>query len=119
MAYERTKISPEWKEQVLNKRSHLAAQIPKEWRVSEAVAAKVSPKSSISAFDLLKESSLLTPREMEITEKYDATALLDQLRSKTITSVEVTTAFCKRAAIAHQLVCKQLERPAHHTSSLF
>jgi amidase len=39
-----------------------------------------------------------------ITESYDARRLLRQLATGQLTSVEVTEAFSKRAAIAQQLV---------------
>jgi len=42
--------------------------------------------------------------ELEITEIDDVSALLDKLAKGEWSSVEVTTAFYKRAIIAHQLV---------------
>jgi amidase len=65
---------------------------------------KIHPEANLSAFDLLRESNLLTSREIEITESWDATALLGLLASAKISSLEVTAAFCKRATIAQQLV---------------
>ncbi|KAH7370518.1 putative general amidase [Rhexocercosporidium sp. MPI-PUGE-AT-0058] len=47
---------------------------------------------------------LLTTEEIDITEKYTAVTLLEHLASGKFTSVAVTTAFCKRAAIAQQVV---------------
>lgn len=47
---------------------------------------------------------LLSPREVEITETTDVGILLEKLASAEWSSVEVTTAFYKRAIIAHQLV---------------
>ncbi|EPY50597.1 acetamidase [Schizosaccharomyces cryophilus OY26] len=47
---------------------------------------------------------LLSPRELELTEKYDATALADLIKERKTTSVELVTAFCKRAAVAQQLL---------------
>jgi amidase len=46
----------------------------------------------------------LTSWELDITEQYDATALLGQLSTGAITAVNLLTAFQKRAAIAQQLV---------------
>lgn len=48
---------------------------------------------------------LLSARELEITESHDAYSLAEAIANKTYSAVEVTIAFCKRAAIAHQLVC--------------
>ena len=47
---------------------------------------------------------LLDETEAEITSDYDATSLLQELKTGTWSVEKVTTAFCKRAAIAHQLV---------------
>lgn len=49
-------------------------------------------------------SGILNETECEITSKYDATALLEKLKAGVWTVEEVTVAFCKRAAVAHQLV---------------
>ena len=106
MAFEATKVSSKWKDLVDRKRANRESNIPAEWRVPDAIAAKVSPTARLSAFDLLAESAILTPREIEITEHYDATQLLELMASKRISSTEVTSAFCKRAAVAHQLVCR-------------
>lgn len=53
---------------------------------------------------IFRSCGILTARELEITEAEDAIAILDQIHSKTWSAVEVTVAFCKRAAIAQQLV---------------
>lgn len=52
-----------------------------------------------------RSSGLLTAEELDITEKYDATALAAAIRERNLTSVAVTMAFAKRAIIAHQLTC--------------
>lgn len=46
---------------------------------------------------------ILTPAEITITESPDATFILRKLESREWTALAVTTAFCKRAAIATQL----------------
>lgn len=47
---------------------------------------------------------LLTEREFELTENYDAIALVDMMKSKKVSSEEVTRAFLRRAAIAQESV---------------
>jgi amidase len=49
-------------------------------------------------------STLLSAREIELTSTQDATALLEQIHARKGSAEEVTSAFCKRAAITHQLV---------------
>lgn len=46
---------------------------------------------------------ILTKDELDITENYDAHGLLEKLAQGTFSSVQVTTAFAKRAAIAQQV----------------
>lgn len=48
-------------------------------------------------------SGLLSARELEITDTLDFETLLSNLANGIWSSVEVTTAFYKRAIIAHQL----------------
>lgn len=46
-------------------------------------------------------NAILTPKELEITEKYTTTELLAKLRSRELSAEEVTRAFLRRAAVAH------------------
>lgn len=94
------------------KRGDCLSRIPVEWRLSESVTSRAHRNASISAFDLFEETNVLTVKERDITEKHDATSLLEMIASGQISSLEVTTAFCKRAAIAHQLVCRLTQHPA-------
>ena len=50
-----------------------------------------------------RECGLLNSTELQITEGYTIKTLLQALSSRKVSSVDVTTAFCKRAAIAQQL----------------
>jgi len=63
--------------------------------------------------DVPRECGLLTPREMEITETVDVELMLRKLSSAEWSSVEVTTAFYKRAIIAQQLVCVLFDFVSH------
>jgi amidase len=53
---------------------------------------------------IFKECGLLTDRELEITDIEDATALLQKIHCREWSAVDVAIAYCKRAAIAQQLV---------------
>lgn len=90
-----------WKSRAEEKKQRLEASIPAEWRIE-------SPPSDVSTFSYPKESKLLTAEELSITES-SATDLVKQMAAGELTSVAVTTAFCKRAALAHQLVRIALE----------
>ncbi|KIW72563.1 hypothetical protein PV04_00745 [Phialophora macrospora] len=81
------------------KRAQQAASIPPEWRLKE-----IPPVTDvIDALDFIRKSDLLSPKELEITETTDANVLLESIASRKLSSVDVVTAFSKRAALAHQL----------------
>ncbi|ETS85588.1 hypothetical protein PFICI_03613 [Pestalotiopsis fici W106-1] len=86
------------------KRRHLgefAAKVPKELILPRDVIE--NPPKDVTGIPA--SCGLLTPEEVEITEKYDATALAEAIAARKLTSVAVVTAFAKRAIIAHQLTC--------------
>ena len=56
-----------------------------------------------NSIEVPEKSGILSERELEITN-LTAIKLLPLIHNGTYTSVEVTAAFCKRAAIAHQTV---------------
>lgn len=106
-------VDQEWQARIDEKRVQREASIPSQWKIPKRVAGKVSPHASVSAFDLLEETDILSKEEREITELHDATSLLELLAAGKVSSLVVTTAFCKRAAIAQQLVfdpCLHLPR---------
>ncbi|KAH7071582.1 acetamidase [Paraphoma chrysanthemicola] len=80
------------------KKDEQYARIPHAWRLSNL------PSSQVTDYrDIPRTCGLLTQVELDITEKYDATALAEAIRSRRLKCVDVAQAFCKRAAIAHQL----------------
>lgn len=88
-----------WQEIVADKRKRQQDTIPKEWIVTSLPAEDVL---DVTNFPL--ECGLLTEKEIEITELTDIAALLKKLAEGEWTSVEVTTAYSKRAIVAHQVV---------------
>lgn len=89
-------INMNWQSAAAKKKSSLEATIPLEWRI------KSFPPSD-SAMSFPRQSGILTEEELNITES-SATQLVRDIAAGKLTSVAVTTAFCKRAALAHQLV---------------
>jgi amidase len=71
--------------------------IPAKWKLSS------STQVPSNVMEIPKTCGILTPKQIEITEK-TATELLVKLANGYLSSVEVTEAFLARAAIAHQLV---------------
>ncbi|KAF9554987.1 amidase, partial [Agrocybe pediades] len=83
---------------VKEKKIRQAAAIPKEW-----ILTNLPPRDVLSVIDFPEKSGLLSEKEIEIT-KTEVGTLLQNLASGAWSAVEVTTAFSKRAIIAHQLV---------------
>ncbi|KAL8770995.1 MAG: hypothetical protein Q9209_003414 [Squamulea sp. 1 TL-2023] len=76
------------------------SRIPQEW----LIPASQLPSNGVSDVMAIPGScGILSNREIKITEGYDARSLAAAIREKDYSAVEVTTAFCKRAAIANQL----------------
>lgn len=85
------------------KREQQQSKIPREWLLPERFRPTSSTRSVIG---VIEACGVLTDTERHITGDYDATGLLEELRWRRLKSVDVTRAFCKRAALAHQLVPK-------------
>lgn len=66
---------------------------------------------------------MLSEKEIDITTGKDAVDIVEGIKAGTWSAEEVTTAFCKRAAVAHQLVsfdsAAQWERANNMTDELF
>ena len=90
-----------WEEIAADKKARITASIPPQWRISSI------PKTS-NVMDYPKTSGILSTEELAITES-SATDLVTELATGKLTSVAVTTAFLKRAALAHQLLNCALE----------
>jgi len=97
--------SEDWKTISQRKRDSNASKIPADWKLSKEILEKYDPESHQSVLDVPRTCGVLSEKEVEITEKYDGMALLEKLARGELSSVEVVTAFCKRAAVAQQLVC--------------
>lgn len=92
----------DWKQLALSKRVATFNKIPKSWLLPLEQVSQYTETNPTSVLNIPRESGILTPKELEITELYDATDLVVLMTKGELTSVEVVTAFCKRAAIAHQ-----------------
>lgn len=89
-----------WEEQVHRKRSQLRSKIPKEWLIEDDVLKRLKgdKKGLNSNLDTLcstSENNITTSTILELREK---------LSKQEITCLEITKAFCHRAALAHQVV---------------
>ena len=92
--------SDSWKEHAKSRKLQQENEIPEGWRIqTHPLSAK-----NLNVLDVPKNCGLLTPREIFITETDDIEFTLRKLGSGEWSSFEVTTAYYKRAIIAHQLV---------------
>ncbi|KAI6891386.1 general amidase-like protein, partial [Hortaea werneckii] len=89
-----------WRDIAARKQRERADRIPSQWKLS---SAHIPAESRTNVLSVPRECGLLSEQELNITENYDASALVSALSSGKLKAVDVTTAFCKRAAIAHQL----------------
>lgn len=90
---------PHWKPHVQQKRLEQHTLIPAEWRLPESMLANPPP----SSVDTIRASGLLSPDELAWTETTDIRELVSLISSRRVSSEQLTTAFCKRAAVAQQL----------------
>ncbi|CAL5868128.1 uncharacterized protein PFLUO_LOCUS2352 [Penicillium psychrofluorescens] len=99
----------DWRQKVANKRETCCEAIPKEWRLSDELKSTFQyplseNKNDFVGNETIRKSGILTEQELTITEDYTVSQLLAALSQGTLSALEVTLAFSKRAAIAQQLV---------------
>ncbi|KAK5124235.1 hypothetical protein LTR85_001938 [Meristemomyces frigidus] len=92
-----------WQSRTQRYREAAAAKIPEAWRLDKQFTEDVGPTSQRSVLDVPSKCGILTDEELDITENFDIVALLERLAQGAVSSEAVTTAFCKRAAIAQQV----------------
>ncbi|CAL5866789.1 uncharacterized protein PFLUO_LOCUS999 [Penicillium psychrofluorescens] len=97
------------------KQAQLSASIPAEWRLPAHLipAGMLSPAESITdgpkkyeranVMEIPRTCGLLSSQELNITENYDVRGLVAEMAEGRLKAEEAVQAFCKRAAIAHQL----------------
>ena len=84
-----------WEEVSRSKQAARDALIPKAWRIP--------PTDALNVMDVPRTCGVLSAKDLEMTE-LNAVQLVEQMVAGKLTSYEVTLAFCKRAAVAQQLV---------------
>lgn len=87
-----------WSDIASSAQNSLLDSIPGKWRLPQPPDTSLTDVRSVP-----RTCGLLTPKQLEITEQ-TASELVAQLREGKLSSVDVTEAFCARAAIAHQCV---------------
>lgn len=90
----------DWTDLAAKAQTKLINSIPRDWRIP---SSKLPPDAQLDVTTFPKQCGLLSDEELRITESY-ATEIVGNLAAGEWTAVEVTLAFCKRAAVAHQVV---------------
>lgn len=88
----------DWKSLAKQKRESILASIPQKWRLDKIPT--IEEQKDVTEY--IKQ--FLDQKELEITET-DAAGIAGKVAAGTWSAVDVTSAFCHRAALAHQLVC--------------
>lgn len=88
-----------WLTQGEAKRQSILNAIPTKWRLADPVPPATELRDVTGSYI----QQYLSDREIEITES-DAVDIVAQTTTGRWSAVEVTEAFCHRAALAHQLV---------------
>jgi len=96
--------SPPWQQRASLKRASAFAKIPAAWRLPAKYTTLNSPTSTKSVLHVPRECGILSQLDLEITENYDAVGLSAEIGNGRYSALMVAEAFCKRAAIADQLV---------------
>ncbi|KAH7015942.1 amidase [Ilyonectria destructans] len=91
---------PIWKSIVAQKQAERLSKIPTEWIIPEGILP--SPKDQFVQ-DFPQKSGFFTERELQLTEA-TASEVVAMIASREWTATEVTTAVCKRTAVAQQLM---------------
>lgn len=89
-------MSTDWKAIATKKRESILAAIPKDWRIDVPSIEDVKDVTGPYI------EQYLSAKEIEITNT-DAVGIVQNAKVGTWSAVEITKAFCHRAALAHQL----------------
>lgn len=90
----------EWQKLAAKKRQSILDRIPKKWLLTEAQIEEAKQQRDLTGSYIEK---FLDPVQVKIT-KLDGALLHEALAEGRLTATEVTIAFCRAAAVAHQIV---------------
>ena len=91
---------PQWQAIASQKQAERLSKIPAAWTIPNAI---LPPAETTFVQDFPRLSGFFTDRELTLTEA-TASEVVAKIASGEWTATEVTTAICKRAAVAQQLI---------------
>lgn len=93
-------IMAPWQDKAAAKRASILASIPEEWRLSQSDLARAQEQRDLTG-PFIRQ--FLNDEEVAITA-LDSVPLVGAIKSRKFSAVQVARAFCKTAAVAHQIV---------------
>ncbi|KAF4618352.1 hypothetical protein G7Y89_g14950 [Cudoniella acicularis] len=91
-----------WIEIARLKNEEQSQRIPSEWKINTATF-NFQTHDDLTQKAIWDKISILSSRDREITDENDAVDIVEKIKAGEYSVTEVTEAFCKRAAVAHQL----------------
>ncbi|KID87241.1 general amidase [Metarhizium guizhouense ARSEF 977] len=88
-----------WEVKAAAKRAGTWAKIPPSWRLSPGDLQRAKNQRDLTG-PFIRQ---FLPEDVNIITSKDSLELVESLRRGDLTAVEVTTAFCKTAAVAHEI----------------
>ncbi|RFU25065.1 hypothetical protein B7463_g11272, partial [Scytalidium lignicola] len=95
-------IISDWQSAAAGKRKTLLDSIPQSYILPGPLALKAATTGLLPGDVSILACGILSPLDIEITSIEEAPVLLERIARKQYSAVQVTEAFCKRAAIAQQ-----------------
>lgn len=98
----------DWQAAAAAKRCELLGKIPTSHLLPPDLASRALKRELRPSEPIVLSCGILSSLDIEITEIEDAADLLQRIRGREYTSVQVVEAFAKRASIAQQCCCNCL-----------
>jgi amidase len=89
-----------WQDRAAEKVARTASEIPPKWRISQEERDRARKTKNLTGPFI---QSFLYEDEAKIV-RLDSHSLVQKIASGSLSSLEVASAYCKTAAIAHQIV---------------
>lgn len=93
-----------WEARAKAKVAETQSKIPKKWRLNQSSLDKAKQMKKLSGAFI---ESLLSDEELSIIRN-DSTLLVEKVKIGEYTALQVAQAFCKTAAVAHQIVSNKI-----------
>lgn len=90
-------MSPPWQSIRDRKLAERSSRIPKEWLIAPE---RIPGPNILDVTEIPGTCGILSPKELHITEAYDARSMAAELRNGKLSAMEVTTAFCKVRSVS-------------------